>query len=122
MIEQPRPFHVFAHEDEGNMGDTSADRPRISIATDASLDEGAIIRTDSHDGGSPIGAPVQYFVGMDSNEVACALAALDHHLEVAESEEMDTDPNTPEWSPDDIRMIRDRVARLDAILNGGTNS
>lgn len=68
-------FHIFAHEDEGNMGDDSEERARIAVATDSSLDEGAVIRMSGMEP-SPLAGDTSYFLGLDGAEAHVVHAAL----------------------------------------------
>jgi hypothetical protein len=100
-------FHVFGYEAEGNMGDTSADRPRISIATDLSLDEGAIIRTEGA-GASPLSGGTEYFVNLQQHEAQLVADALNAYRE---QQDMD-------YHQDDIDMVASRVERLLGYIHG----
>lgn len=91
-------FHVFAHEDSSNVygGNTP-----IEIACDASLDEGAIIRTVApHDS---IGASrTQYFVGLERHEAEILL----HGIALMQ-------PDGEQYS-EDLTWLRERIARIPA--------
>lgn len=83
--DERRRFHTFAHEDADNPCHVDED-PLIEVATDMSLDEGAILRTTAgYD--TPFGSRVQYFVGLDSVECQILLDALRDRLEVDDDAE-----------------------------------
>jgi hypothetical protein len=103
-------FHVFAHEDEGNMGDTSAERARITIAADLSLDEGAILRTVA--GSSPLSSGTEYFVGFQRDEATIVLDALEALREAHSLVDLDHD-----YGADDIDAVKRRVERLLGYIN-----
>ncbi len=105
-------FHTWGAEFRDNK--SSDDDEPIFVASDASLDEGAVIRTTAPSG-SPLAGPVQYFVGMDSAEAAATLAALTLWIEC----EDDPDNQTTDFGIEEVEMMRNRVARAVAYMTGG---
>jgi len=98
-------FHVWGYEVEGNGGDTSADRPRITVASDLSLDEGAIIRTVA--GASILSSGTEYFLNLQRREATLVLDALNELRESLSVNDHDSDFDT-----DEVDMIKHRVERL----------
>ncbi len=67
-----RPFHTWAVADPADAGS------RVEVASDGSLDEGAIIRTISES--SILSSGVEYFLGVDYDETNALVVTLQHML------------------------------------------
>ncbi len=101
-------FHTWGAEFRDNKA-TDDDEP-IFVASDASLDEGAIIRTTAPSG-SPLAGPVQYFLGLDRGEAEIVLNALDHWSNIVRDGDAEGDA-------DEVDSLFARAHRLYGYTGG----